>query len=177
MVVCIPGMTSYLSNVSFFTKSNICWCYYRHSDNHWLKRKGYPWLWWGNHRYSWNASAYWENDALWYTSLNPEWSRHRKGIDGPSHSLVIVCCTSANLAKLAKEGLFRRGFSFCLKIMNLKLLSLRKHQGDAILLTNHFLQVCTKQFGYDGKKLHPDMLKRCGRIDQWQSALIRKVFN
>ncbi len=70
----------------------------------------------------------------------------------------VIVASNANLAKLAELGSFRLDLLFRLKIMYLKLPPLRERQGDAILLADHFLQICAQRFGYGDKKLHPETL-------------------
>ncbi len=75
-----------------------------------------------------------------------------------SADVRVIVASNANLAKLAEQGCFRLDLLFRLKIMYLKLPPLRERQGDAVLLADHFLQICAQRFGYGDKKLHPDTL-------------------
>lgn len=70
----------------------------------------------------------------------------------------IVVASNANLAKLAEQGVFRMNLLFRIKIMHLKLPPLRQRTGDALLLANHFLQVCAKRYDLGEKQLHPETI-------------------
>ena len=77
----------------------------------------------------------------------------------------IVVASNADLLKLAEQGVFRMDLLFRIKIMYLKLPPLRQRIGDAVLLTDHFLQVCAKRYGLGEKKLHADTI---AWLDQYQ---------
>lgn len=81
---------------------------------------------------------------------------------GGAHTLSanvrIIVASNANLEKLAEQGSFRLDLLFRLKIMHLKLPPLRERQGDALLLADHFLRICTQRFGCGEKKLHSETL-------------------
>lgn len=74
----------------------------------------------------------------------------------------IVVASNADLAKLAEQGVFRMDLLFRIKIMYLKLPPLRQRTGDALLLANHFLQVCAKRYGLGERQLHPETITWLG---------------
>lgn len=70
----------------------------------------------------------------------------------------IVVASNADLTQLVEQGVFRMDLLFRIKIMYLKLPPLRQRTGDALLLANHFLQVCAKRYGLGEKQLHPETI-------------------
>jgi DNA-binding NtrC family response regulator len=70
----------------------------------------------------------------------------------------VVVASNVDLGKLSERGAFRTDLLFRLKIIYLKLPSLRERHGDAALLANYFLQTCAEKFSRGDKTLHPETL-------------------
>ncbi len=71
----------------------------------------------------------------------------------------IVGASNVDLEKLVKQKLFRQDLLFRVKIIYLKLPSLRERQGDVMLLAMHFLKACAAQYGRGEKTLHSATVK------------------
>lgn len=77
----------------------------------------------------------------------------------------IIVASNVDLTKLAEQGVFRMDLLFRIKIMHLKLPALRHRKGDAVLLANHFLEICAKRYDLGQKKLHSETI---AWFDQYQ---------
>ncbi len=87
--------------------------------------------------------------------------RHYRPLGDPHERATdvrIVAASNANLAQLAEAGRFRMDLLYRLKILFLELPPLRERPGDAVLLAEHFVQVCSERFDRPLKTFHPETL-------------------
>ena len=71
----------------------------------------------------------------------------------------VVAASNGDLSELSEQGMFRLDLLFRLKIMHLVLPPLRERPGDAALLGEHFLRICSARFARGEKTLHPETLE------------------
>jgi DNA-binding NtrC family response regulator len=70
----------------------------------------------------------------------------------------IIAATNARLETLAEAGSFRPDLFYRLRILHLTMPPLRERQGDAALLTEHFIDKLSVRFNEPVKPLHPATL-------------------
>jgi DNA-binding NtrC family response regulator len=67
----------------------------------------------------------------------------------------IIAATNANLEALAGSGGFRSDLFYRLRILYMTMPPLREREGDAALLSEHFVEKLSVRFGEPVKPLHP----------------------
>ncbi len=71
----------------------------------------------------------------------------------------IIAATNQNLEELVKSGKFREDLYFRLKVVHLKIPSLRERKGDIPLLVNHFIKKFGETHNKPGMSISPEALK------------------
>ena len=71
----------------------------------------------------------------------------------------IIAASNASLTQQADAGRFRMDLLYRLKVLFLELPPLRERPGDAVLLAEHFIRVCSERYEKPLKTLHPATLE------------------
>jgi len=71
----------------------------------------------------------------------------------------LIAATNADLESAVESGRFRSDLYYRLKVVTLRVPSLRERRDDIPLLANHFLQSFGKENGREGLRFHPDAMR------------------
>ncbi|MFH0944711.1 MAG: sigma 54-interacting transcriptional regulator [Planctomycetota bacterium] len=71
----------------------------------------------------------------------------------------IIAATNADLASLARDGVFREDLFYRMKVMTISLPPLRERREDVPLLVEHLLSRIAEETGEDQRKVTPSALK------------------
>ncbi|ACB96949.1 GAF modulated sigma54 specific transcriptional regulator, Fis family [Beijerinckia indica subsp. indica ATCC 9039] len=70
----------------------------------------------------------------------------------------LIAMTNRDLREEVEKGRFRRDLLYRLNVSTLRVPPLRKRQGDAVLLAQHFLDQLSKKHGFGLRRFAPDVL-------------------
>ena len=93
----------------------------------------------------------------------------------------LIAATNKNLEELVKAGTFREDLFFRLRVVEIRLPSLRERAGDVLLLAQNFLREFAKENGKAMTEFAPDALARLlkypwpGNVRELRSAIERAV--
>jgi DNA-binding NtrC family response regulator len=93
----------------------------------------------------------------------------------------IVAATNRNLARLVREGQFRKDLYYRLSILQIETPPLRDRPEDIVALANHFVEEISERFGRKIQPLSPELLARLssyewpGNVRELQNALERAI--
>jgi two-component system response regulator HydG len=71
----------------------------------------------------------------------------------------LIAATNQDLEAAVESGRFRNDLYYRLKVVTLRVPSLRERREDIPLLANHFLQTFAKENGREGLRFHPDAMR------------------
>ncbi|MCR4316743.1 MAG: sigma 54-interacting transcriptional regulator [Planctomycetes bacterium] len=93
----------------------------------------------------------------------------------------LVCATNRDLADLVSEGLFREDLLYRIKVINIKLPTLKERKEDIPLLVDHFLSEYARENGEPKREIGSDVIVRLmqyhwpGNIRQLQTAVTQMI--
>lgn len=93
----------------------------------------------------------------------------------------ILCASNQDLKKATQEGRFREDLFFRINIFPITIPPLRYRISDIPLLTEHFLNKYSKEFGKKKPKIHPDTMKKLcsyhwpGNVRELENTIERAI--